>query len=101
MRTYRTHREALIERFRNDPEEMNAYLEVSFEEFQEDNDLPVLLLALRTIAESQGGISLLAQRLDIPRQTIHQALSDDGNPQFSTLNKILKGLGYRLSVGLL
>ena len=98
MRNYRNHREVLIERLRNNQEEMDAYLEVALEEFAKDNDLPALLLALRTVAEAQGGIANLAQKTAISRQTLHQALSAEGNPTMATMNSLVNGLGYRLAI---
>ena len=54
MSTYRNFRDVVIERFRENPEEMKAYLQLALEEFVEDSDTEALTLALRTVAEVKG-----------------------------------------------
>jgi probable addiction module antidote protein len=98
VREYRTYHDLLIERLCEDPEEAKIYLEVALEEFEEDNDAGMLLLALRNVAEAQGGISELARRLNMNQQSLYKALSAKGNPRLSTIGKVLHGLGYRLSL---
>jgi probable addiction module antidote protein len=75
------------------PEEAEAYLEAALDAFEEDNNTQALLLALRTVAEAQGGIPELARRLDMEKMTLYKALSDKGNPRLSTIGAILHGLG--------
>ena len=53
MSTYRSFREVIIERFRKNPEEVDAYLQVALEEFEEDDGTEAFMLALRTVAEAQ------------------------------------------------
>ncbi len=91
-------REWLIGEFRKHPEDAVEYLKVSFEEYQKDGDAQSLLLALRTVAEVQGGIPTLARKTKMNRQSLYKALSADGNPRLDTIGAILGGLGYRLSL---
>ena len=96
MATYRKFRDVVIERFQKDPEEAHAYLQIALEEFEEDGDTEHLLLALRTVAEAQGGVPELARRINMEKMTLYKALSAKGNPTLSTVYAILRGLGYRL-----
>ena len=96
MAKYRKFRDVVIERFENNPEEAHAYLQVALEEFEEDGDTEHLLLALRTVAEAQGGVPELARRIDMEKMTLYKALSEKGNPRLSTIYAILRGLGYKL-----
>jgi probable addiction module antidote protein len=96
MKRYRKYRNALIEGLRNNPEEAHAYLEAVLEDFAKDSNTEALLLALRTIAEAQGGIPELAKRIGMEKMTLYKALSEEGNPRLSTIWSILHGLGYRL-----
>lgn len=96
MATYRKFRDVVIERFKADPEEAHAYLQVALEEFEEDGDTEHLLLALRTVAEAQGGVPELARRINMEKMTLYKALSEKGNPRLSTIYAILRGLGYKL-----
>ena len=77
----------------NSPEEVVAYLDAVLEE----GDDRLLLLALRNIVKSKGFASV-AKRAGLRRETLYQALSEDGNPRLSTLHGILGELGMRLSV---
>ncbi|MDA1190867.1 MAG: helix-turn-helix domain-containing protein [Candidatus Poribacteria bacterium] len=95
-RTYPTFDEILVKRFREDPEEEQVFLNVVLEEYQADNDLQTLLACLRIVVEAHGGVSELARKIEMPRQTLYKALSAQGNPRLSTIGKILNGLGYSL-----
>ncbi len=78
--------------------EASAYLNVALEEYKKDNDTEAFLLALRDVAEAQGGLSQLAEKTNLNRQNLYKALSGKGNPQFVTLGAILDGLGFNLSI---
>ena len=58
MREYRDFKDYHIEKLR-DPEEARVYLDVALEEYQQDGDTEAFLLALRDVAEAQGGITKL------------------------------------------
>ncbi len=75
------------------PEEVAAYLEAILEE----GDDRLLLLALRDVVKSKG-FANVAKRAGLRRETLYQALSEDGNPRLSTLCGVLGELGMRLSV---
>ena len=98
MRKLRTWRAYLTERFAANQEEAIRYLKFSLEEYQVDGDTPLLLLALRTVVESQGGISLLAKRTGIPPESLSDILSSDEAPRIDTLGTILNALGCRLLI---
>lgn len=98
MRTYRKFNEYL-EKELQDPEEAKAYLELALEEYRQDKDRRVFLRALGLVAKAQeGGIAMLAERASLNRQSLYKALSEEGNPRLETLEAILSGLGYRLSI---
>ena len=82
----------------NDPVKAKAYIDVALEEYQSDNDDGALLLALRDIAEAQGGLRKLAEKTGLDRSNIYRTLSAGGNPRLHTLAAILHGMGLRLSV---
>lgn len=81
-----------------DPEVAQEYLEVAVEEYENDGDRQAFLLALRTVAQAQGGIAELARKSSISRQHLYRALSEKGNPTFETLMAIFKALGLRFTV---
>jgi probable addiction module antidote protein len=94
----RNYRDVLIEELRNNPEEAKSYLEVALDEYEEDGNSEAFLLALRTVAEAQGGIAVLAKKIDMSRQSLYKALSAQGNPRLNTIDSILHGLGFRFAL---
>jgi probable addiction module antidote protein len=98
MRQYRKFRDLVIEDLKNDPEYAQAYLQVALEEFEQDGDSEHLMVALRNVAEAQGGVPELARRLNKGKTSLYKALSEKGNPRLDTVGAILQGLGYRLTL---
>jgi probable addiction module antidote protein len=105
MNTYEPHSKTEnsteIEKSLSDLEKARSYLDIAIKEYEKDSDLEAFLLALRKVAEAQGGLGELARRTGLNREHLYRALSEDGNPQLSTVDKILHGLGFRFSVKLI
>jgi probable addiction module antidote protein len=76
-----------------DPEEAAAYLDAAIE----DSSQQVFLLALRDVAEA-AGVAQVARRAGLNRENTYRILSEKGNPQMSSLMKLLDALGLRLAV---
>jgi probable addiction module antidote protein len=57
----------------------------------------LLLRALRRIVEARG-FAKIAKAAGIEPESLKRALSPRGNPPFSTLQAIVKGVGLKLSV---
>jgi probable addiction module antidote protein len=76
------------------PENIADYLDAALEE---QND-QVLLMALRNSVAAIGGMTELAQRTGLSRETLYRTLSEKGNPRLSTLRAILKAFGVNLAV---
>lgn len=77
------------------PEEMAAYLEACIEE--SDSDVTFITKALGDIARAKG-MSAIARETGLGRENLYKALSEKGNPQFSTILKITKALGLHISI---
>jgi probable addiction module antidote protein len=90
----RPHEEAVIERFRKDPEFAAEYLDAILQ----DGDEGDLLQALQRLSKAFGGVGEIAERADLNAKSLYRALSADGNPEIKTLVAILKAMGMRLSV---
>jgi len=97
LATFRSAREVLHEELSKSAENRRIYLKVAIEDYEEDKDLPGLLLALRTIAITSGGIQNLAIKTNLNRQTLYKALSPKGNPSFALVDLILNSLGMKLT----
>lgn len=94
-RNYRTLNEVEEEYYRNNPDEIDGYLQVAFEEYAKDGCTPALLSQLRMIARVKG-ISEIARETDLTRNGVQKALSEGGNPKFENVTAILGALGYHL-----
>jgi probable addiction module antidote protein len=57
----------------------------------------MLKVALGNIARSKG-MTEVAEKARVARQSLYRALSPKGNPELATVASILKVLGLRLSV---
>jgi probable addiction module antidote protein len=97
MRPYRNYEESLKARLQ-DTDYAREYLCVALSEYEEDGDIEAFLLAVRDVAEAQGGMSKLSERISLTRQSLYKALSENGNPHLKTMGEILHGLGFKLSI---
>lgn len=77
-----------------DPCEAAAYLNAAIEE----GDRAVFLLALRNVAEACGGMTALAEKTHLSRESLYRTLSNRGNPEIKSLTAILHAMGLRLAV---
>lgn len=74
-------------------EDMQAYLQVALE----DGDPKLLAAALGDIAKARG-MAQLAADTGLSRESLYKSLSGERAPNSETLFKVMKGLGFKLSV---
>jgi probable addiction module antidote protein len=79
-----------------DPKEAAAYLNAHLQDHEEDSEA-LFLLALRDVSRAHG-ISEIATKTDLGRESLYKTLSHDGNPKFQTLKSILKSIGLKLAI---
>ena len=72
-------------------EEREAYLNAAFE----DGDASVIAAALGDIAKAEG-MSKVAKRTGLGRESLYKALSPDGNPALSTLLTVIRAFEFNL-----
>jgi len=90
-----SHNDAVVEELRSDPRFAAEYLRAAMEDSEEPQ---VLLVALRRIAEANGGIAKVAKAAGIQRESLYRALSATGNPRWSTLQAVTRVVGLKLTV---
>lgn len=76
-------------------EERAAYLDACLEEAGDDASF--VAHALGVVARSRN-MSQLARETGLTREGLYKALSEEGNPSFGTVLKVMGALGYRFSV---
>lgn len=72
-------------------EDIAAYLEAALEE----GDAALFAAALGDVARAKG-MTQVARATGLGRESLYKALSPDGNPEFSTILKVLDSLGLKL-----
>lgn len=93
----RSHDAAMVELLRADPAFAGEYLAVALEQAQEPGGQVALLTALRHVAEAQG-MSAVAARAGLPRESLYRALSPRGNPTIKTLLAAIHAAGLQLTI---
>jgi probable addiction module antidote protein len=72
-------------------EDMVAYLEAAFEE----GDASLIAAALGDIARAKG-MTEVARRAGLGRESLYKTLSPDGNPELATVMRVMEALGLKL-----
>lgn len=97
MKNMRTWRECLIEQIA-DRKSAIVYLQAILEDYQIHKNPVVVQRSLRTVVESQGGISEIAKHLDMDPQILSKVISNKDIPLIDAFGIVLKALGYQLSI---
>ena len=91
---YVSHEQEEIKEFRRDPllakEYLDACLQIAFEE----NDPEHLLHGLAIVAKAYG-MTRLAKKTRLQRESLHRMLSKKGNPEWKSLFQIFRALHLR------
>ncbi len=74
-------------------EDMALYLDAIMEE--SNGDPRMIAIALGDIARAKG-MTQIAKATGLARENLYKALSADGNPEFSTVMKVITALGIKL-----
>lgn len=76
-------------------EDITLYLDACLEEA--GDDASYIAKALGNIARARG-MTQLAHDTGLGRESLYKALSGEGNPEFSTIMKVVKALGLKLHI---
>lgn len=97
----KNYNDLLIESLKK-PREAVAYLNAALEECKDGSaeSQKLLLIAFKNVALAQGGISTLANKTGLGRETLYKTLSKKGNPKLTTLTALISALGFDLKISL-
>jgi probable addiction module antidote protein len=97
MARHRDYREQLLEDLK-DHDEAVALLNAAWEESLkgDEESQQLFLMALRDVAEAQGGLGKLAKKVHIRREQLYRILSPRGNPSLKLIRPLLVALGVTL-----
>ncbi len=76
----------------DDSESIAAYMS----EALESEDTAFVADALGVVARARG-MSEVARKAGVSRESLYRSLSTDGNPELSTVLRVMRALGLRLS----
>ena len=88
-----TYHEDLIEKMKN-PVRARNYLREALALSLEDGDGATFQLALRDVAEAQGGVGVASGKAGMKRENIYRILSKERHPKFDSVLKIAKAVGF-------
>ncbi len=97
MTKNKNYQEWLLEKLKDHDEAvsyLNAALEESLKGDEESQHL--FLIALRNVAEAQGGVGALAKKAHVGRESLYKTLSGTGNPKWHTLVSLCVAMGLNL-----
>lgn len=77
----------------NDEEDVTAYLQAAVE----DGDPALLAAALGDIAKARG-MTQLAKDTGMSRESLYKSLSGERAPNSETLFKVMRALGFKLTI---
>lgn len=81
-----------------DRDQAVAYLNAALDESLKDDEVSkqLFLIALRNVAEAQGGGGALAKKARVGRESLYKTLSGSGNPKWQTLVSLCWAMGLNL-----
>ncbi len=87
----------LLEKLK-DHDQAVAYLNDALEESLkgDEESQQLFLIALRNVAEAQGGVGALARKAHVGRESLYKTLSGTGNPKWHTLVSLCVAMGLNL-----
>lgn len=91
---YRSHDEAMTESLRSDPAFAAEYLTAVIQ----DGDQAEIMLAFRQVADARGGVQMIAKEASLNASSLYRTLSPKGNPELSSLQRVLGAMGLRLAI---
>lgn len=82
-----------VTRYLDSDEAVAAYLDAALEE----DDPALLAAALGDVARAKG-MTWIARETGLGRESLYKSLSSGGNPEFGTVQKVVRSLGLKLHV---
>lgn len=93
MKKFKNYKQHLYKRLQN-PKAAAAYLNAALD----DEDPKVFLIALKDIADANGGVARLAKETELNRENLYRTLSQRGNPRLQSLMAILQACHLDISI---
>ena len=79
-------------------EDIKEWLSLNLEAYLEDGNLNAFVRSLEYVVRAKDNISNLSKKTGISRSNLYAIFKGEVTPQFDTVLKVLKELGYTLKV---
>lgn len=79
-------------------EDIKEWLSLNLEAYLEDGNLNAFVRSLEYVVRAKDNISNISKKTGISRSNLYAIFKGDVTPQFDTVLKVLKELGYTLKV---
>ena len=89
--------EILLQDLQN-PDFAQEYFESILNDYIKDKDAVSFLQCLKPLIEAKENISEFSRKVGISRAYLYKIFKNKVNPEFETLEKIFKGLGFELCI---
>lgn len=93
MKPYKDYQESFLKRLK-EPSEAAAYINAAIE----TGDTQDFLVAVRNVVAAHGNLAHVAREAHVPRSHLYDVLGKRGNPELSTLARLLRSIGLGLAV---
>ena len=88
----------IIENELKTEDNIKEWLSLNLEAYLNDGDLNAFVRALEYVVRAKDNISNLSKKTGISRSNLYAIFKGEVTPQFDTVLKVLKELGYTLKV---
>ncbi len=89
----------VVDDLSNNNELLETFILTIIEDYHETEDLSAFLISLKQVIESKGGMTTISEKTGINRQHLYKMFSQEGNPTFTNLMKVLKSLDLSINIG--
>ncbi len=88
----------IIEQELKTEDDIKEWLSLNLEAYLEDGNINAFVRALEYVVRAKDNISNLSKKTGISRSNLYAIFKGEVTPQFDTILKVLKELGYTLKV---
>lgn len=79
-------------------DDIKEWLSLSLEDYMNDGDLNSFVSALEYVVRKKENISSISKKTGISRSNLYAIFNGTVTPQFNTILKLLKELGYKFKI---
>ncbi len=95
---YKNYDEWVVDILQSDKKRADLFLDIAIKQFEKDDDVAALLVALSQVVKAKGGFSKFAHKSKLNRESLYNILSKEGNPTLLSFKNIINALGCKIII---